>query len=339
MRALSLWPLLVGHGFAWKHVSEEVLRAALKDNEYTLVAFVLPETEASKELEPEWTEVQKRSKDESIFSLDCLANPDVCQEFDVASYPAIRLYHRDGEMTRYRGERKADLMLSFSKRARKQAPLEADASIVPSLLDDDEIIFLAHIAPGDEAYRDQFKALATKYRDSYTFIVTGPMNGQSALHCFNNINEEEHTTEPLAKIGGLEAFIKRCSGPLIPELTRANEAEYTQARKSLLHFFFSSKSERDKCRAAFKPLAKKYAEFLVFVLNDVNEYPEMLGILGLKDGSETGLSLQNPNTGDVFPFRGSRKITPQVVEQFLNDVIDGNVKAMDNKSKGGHDEL
>lgn len=54
-----------------------------------------------------------------------------------------------------------------------------------------------------------------------------------------------------------------------------------------------------------RPLAKKYAEFLYFTLNDVNEYPEMLKVLGLKEGSKNGLSLQNPNTGDVFPYRGS----------------------------------
>ncbi len=86
-------------------------------------------------------------------------------------------------------------------------------------------------------------------------------------------------------------------------------------------------------------LAKKYAEFLHFTLTDVNEYPEMLNLLGLKEGSKVGLSLQNPNTGDVFAYQGKKKITPQVVERFLNDVIDGKVESIRGKSKGGHDEL
>jgi len=88
-----------------------------------------------------------------------------------------------------------------------------------------------------------------------------------------------------------------------------------------------------------RPLAKKYAEFLHFTLTDVNEYPEMLKLLGLKEGFKTGLSLQNPNNGDVFPYRGKKKITDKVVEQFLEDVIDGKVKALESKLKGGHDEL
>jgi len=89
-----------------------------------------------------------------------------------------------------------------------------------------------------------------------------------------------------------------------------------------------------------RPLAKKYAEFLHFTLNDVNEYPEMVTFMGLKAGSKTGLSLQNPNTGDVFPYREKRKITPAVVERFLEDVIDGKIRPLgrndgEQKNKGG----
>ncbi len=31
-----------------------------------------------------------------------------CRQLDALSYPAIRLYHRDGRIDRYRGERKTD---------------------------------------------------------------------------------------------------------------------------------------------------------------------------------------------------------------------------------------
>ncbi|KAK0634168.1 hypothetical protein B0T14DRAFT_415967, partial [Immersiella caudata] len=295
--------------------------------------------ESSKVFEPEWKAVQDSSKDLNIVSFDCLKNPRVCRESDVESYPAIRLYRRGRKMIRYRGERDAEQILAFAKRARRPVVTEAEASVVPSLLDNDAVVFLAHIGPGDNDFRSQFKALAARYRDSYTFIMTGPLEGRSALHCFNNLNDEENTTEPTAKVGILEAFIKRCSAPLIPELIRANEADYTGTGKSLLHYFFASKAERDKYRAEMRPLAKKYAEFLHFTMNDVNEYPEMLGILGLKGGSKTGLSLQNPNTGEVFPYRGKKKITPKFVEEFLNDVIEGKVKAFKGTRKGGHDEL
>lgn len=65
----------------------------------------------------------------------------------------------------------------------------------------------------------------------------------------------------------------------------------------------------------------------------------MLQLLGLKKGSKTGMSLQNPNTGDVFPYVGKKGITPDVVERFLNDVIEGKVQPISQKLGQGHDEL
>ncbi len=106
--------------------------------------------------------------------------------------------------------------------------MEVDTALAPKLLDSDTIVFLAHIGPEGDSIHHQFQALATRYRDSYTFIMTGPMQGRSALYCFNNIDELQHTAEDFGSTMALEAFIKKCSSPLIPELTRANEAEYSQ---------------------------------------------------------------------------------------------------------------
>jgi len=279
MRGLLLWPLLAAHALAWKHVSEDALRTSLKESEYTLIAcesnssleygcrmpktdtehscscmhtsltsinnieltMTQPESEAGKALEPEWKVLQDTSSDPDIVSFDCSENMIVCQEFDIASYPAIRLYRRDGGMHRHRGERTPSEMLAFLRRARRTPVIEVDATLVSTLLDVDNIVFLAHIGPRDKDLRDQFKALAARYRDSYSFIMTGPLQGKSALHCINNIDKEEHTTVPFSTVGGLEAFVKRCSSPLMPELTRANEAEYTGVSPLPLNDFQSIK--------------------------------------------------------------------------------------------------
>jgi len=66
------------------------------------------ESDASQALAPEWEAVQKAAKDPNMLSLDCAISPELCRELDIASYPAIRLYHRDGKMVRHRGERRAD---------------------------------------------------------------------------------------------------------------------------------------------------------------------------------------------------------------------------------------
>jgi protein disulfide-isomerase A1 len=64
-------------------------------------------SDGSKILEPEWISLQEKEKDENIVSFDCEAHPLFCKGLDVASFPSIRLYHRDGRMDRFRGERKS----------------------------------------------------------------------------------------------------------------------------------------------------------------------------------------------------------------------------------------
>jgi protein disulfide-isomerase A1 len=116
--------------------------------------------------------------------------------------------------------------------------------------------------------------------------------------------------------------------------------------KSILHYFAASEKEKDKYREEMRPLAKKYRDFLHFTITDTGDFPEVPSLLGLKKGSKTGLSLQNPNNGEVFPYKGKKKLTPDVVETFLDDVIDGRIKPWEgsptNQFGGGgftHEEL
>ena len=75
----------------------------------------------SKALEKEWVSLQKAEKDDDIVSFDCEAHLHKCKELDVASYPAIRVYHRDGRMDRYRGEPKGRRCVS-RQRWKKAVP-------------------------------------------------------------------------------------------------------------------------------------------------------------------------------------------------------------------------
>jgi protein disulfide-isomerase A1 len=75
-----------------------------------------------------------------------------------------------------------------------------------------------------------------------------------------------------------------------------------------------------------RPLAKKYRDFLHFTITDSVEFADILPMLGVKKGAKTGMSLQNPNNGEIFQYTGKKKLTPEVVEQFLEDVIDGKIK-------------
>lgn len=93
--------------------------------------------------------------------------------------------------------------------------------------------------------------------------------------------------------------------------------------------------ERDDYVKEMRALAKKYQEYLHFTTTDVNEYPHAVEMMGLKRGSSRGLSVQNPNNGDVYPYTRSQPLSAAVVEIFLSDIIQGKVKPF---ARVGEDE-
>ncbi|KAK3944443.1 protein disulfide-isomerase [Diplogelasinospora grovesii] len=309
--------LLAWRTTAWEHVTEAKIREALDSSGYTLIAS----------LESEWGSLQAAEKNENIVSFDCEAHLKACKDLDIVSFPAIRLYHRDGRMDRYRGKRKARLIAMFLYRALRPTVLETNGQALSSLLQLDDVVIVAHPIPDDSSLYERFKALARHYRDRFSFIVSSRLESTSVLQCHNNIDDEKHFTSEVASVQALENFVQLCSEPLIPELTRSNEQQYTTTGKSILHYFAVTDDEKERYRSEMRPLAKKYREFLHFTITDANEYSEMLPTVGLKAGSKTGLALENANTGDMFPYTGAKDIVSAVtVEKFLEDIIDGRLK-------------
>lgn len=118
----------------------------------------------------------------------------------------------------------------FLRRVLAPQPLEIgiDDDNVGSLSLLDDVVIIAHPRADDWDFWDRFKALTKHYRDRYSFILS--LSGgkkKSSLVCYNNIDDRKHETFEVANVESFEAFVKLCSEPLVPELTRRNEAEYT----------------------------------------------------------------------------------------------------------------
>lgn len=106
--------------------------------------------------------------------------------------------------------------------------IEVNSENLPSLSQTDNIVIIASLRADDWDFYDRFKALTKTYRDRYSFILSlAGGKKHSSLECFNNIDDVKHETFEIEAVDALENFVKLCSEPLIPELTRRNEAEYT----------------------------------------------------------------------------------------------------------------
>ncbi|KAK0672177.1 thioredoxin-like domain-containing protein [Cercophora samala] len=327
---------------AWDHLEGKELKATLESREQTLVAFVLPEEENTQALQHEWMDFQKRDQASLYISIDCSKDAKLCQQYNVRSCPTIRLYKQDGSYTSYRGPRKAQQIKSFVQRQSRPVVSHVNDKSIPSFQTSDDITFIGHFGPTEKQTKEDFTKLAKQYHDRYSFGIADYAISKLLVECFNNVDETSlsATRDDLSGPGALQDFIFSCATALIPEMTRRNEIDFFQSGKSIVYFFSHSQQAKDDFVSEIRPLARKYDEYLHFVTIDAKEYADAAKMMGLT-GDGTGLSVQNPNNGDVYPYTSKEAISATAVEAFLGDIIQGKVKPWrgEEPHEQGHDEL
>jgi hypothetical protein len=111
----------------------------------------------------------------------------------------------------------------------KRSPVSTvTESNITSFASTDDIVFIGQFSDDDHALQDIYVDVAHQYRDRHSFAL-GPASAQSSsLQCINNADQEQISTTgaQLSNLAAIENFVKQCAQPLIPELTRRNEAEY-----------------------------------------------------------------------------------------------------------------
>ncbi|PMD25441.1 thioredoxin-like protein [Hyaloscypha hepaticicola] len=314
----------------WNHVSRAKFENIVNEEPLALVAFVAPWTEPSKALEAEWLAATARTKT-ALLSIDCTAEPDLCREQGVFSYPAIRVFDGSKKLRRYKGSRKASAIVSFLNRATLPTISTLDSKNITDFKSLDEVVVIAYIPEEQTALESAFTELASRNHDKFTFgIVTDKLLAQAENVQLPSVvvhKPREGEQEVLSGPSGIEAlgkFLETASAPLIGEFTRRNELKYMKAGKSLVYYFAHKPQDLDNYREALKPLAKKFKEYLNFVTVDAVEYRHMLPALGLKDSGFPALAVFNPMYGQAFPH-DQKEITPKVVESFVMDIVQGKV--------------
>ncbi|KAM0469969.1 hypothetical protein ACHAPX_010224 [Trichoderma viride] len=257
---------------------------------------------------------------------------------DVGSFPAIRLYKKDGPTTRYRGPRNASPIEAFVKRALRPSIQDiTEQQQLDDFLTSDDYVFLAQLHGDDKSLVARFRYLAEEYSDRYSFgIASSPDASSSGIWCYNNVDESEHTATDLDDANALKKLVDLCTAEVIPQLTRRNELTHLSSGRSLVFYLFRTEAQREAYTKDLKGTAQRYAEFLTFVTVDSNEYPDMARNLGIR--STGGLAVQNVHNGQVFPFEGDITL-PSEIDQFIVAISEGRAQPWDGTFDEGHDEL
>ncbi|KAH0490532.1 hypothetical protein TgHK011_001997 [Trichoderma gracile] len=331
---------------AWTHIvcasqfsDPTQVKKLLADNDYTLVAFVAHQLEASKSLLKEWESVQQHVA--STATIDCPSSPKLCQEMDVVSFPAIRLYRKDSSATRYRGSRRAASIEAFVKRALKPSLQDVPGQQqLANFIASDDFVLVAKLQGESESINAHYRDFAQEYSDRYSFGITASESvASNGVWCYNNVDGTQHAATDLDDPSALKKLLNLCTAEIIPQLTRRNEMIHLSSGRSLVYYFSNNEADREAYIKALKPIAQRYAEFLQFVTVDSREYPDMPRNLGVR--SAGGLAVQNVHNGQIFPFRGDAA-SPGQVDQFIVAISEGRAQPWDGRSEEGleaHDEL
>lgn len=109
--------------------------------------------------------------------------------------------------------------------------------------------------------------------------------------------------------------------------------------KSIIYYFSDKEDDRDRYTKNFRILAKTYRDFIQLVTIDSSDYPDMAASLGL--ATSRGLSLHNPHTDQVFPYKGN--VEPGSIANFVVSISKGEIKPWDGRTETSvqpsHDEL
>ncbi len=168
--------------------------------------------------------VAQQKAAEKLASIDCSAEAKSCDRLGVSSFPTIRLHNADGTQTRYRGHRKASPIAGFLRRTTRPAVSPVTSQNITAFQVIDDVVLIGRFTPGT-TLQTQFKDIAEQYHDRYSFGIATKQQGPS-MECFNNFDGLHRTTSEFPSPTSIEAFVKLCATPLVPELTRRNELSF-----------------------------------------------------------------------------------------------------------------
>ncbi|KAK4210791.1 hypothetical protein QBC37DRAFT_447527 [Rhypophila decipiens] len=323
----------------WQHASEAELVQAVKERtKPLLVAYLFSNEKSSQNLISHWARVenavQQQQIEADVMNIDCSGSLSTCLELDVKAYPAIRLYHPDGRVIRYRGPRKSIPILAFLQRVtRPVLSLLVTTHKVVSFLSSDEIVFTAEFTPSETLlYEAHYRQLAERYYDQYSFglILSSPPSKQksqttakhsiSKIKCHNAQTNDSFTltSTELPFTSALQELLTQCTVPLIYEpIGRKQLADLATFSASnaksgvIVHFFVTSDSSstedsedtKELYKKEIAPLAKKYSQDILFTIIDGDEHPGMgPAVGGLPSNVRSGVSVENTRTGELFPY-------------------------------------
>ncbi|KAK6850188.1 hypothetical protein PG995_014021 [Apiospora arundinis] len=328
---LAAW-LAATSAYAWEHVAPSDLETSIKSHDSVVVAFVAPSGDKSKALELEWTPAVADLTATQAISVDCSEAADVCQKYDVSSYPSLKLFKGGEPKSTYLGPRRAAAITSWIQRAKRPSVSEVPSENLDAFKSIDETVFIAYVAADDQESRKAYEDIASQFQDEFTFgISTDDAARQSegvefpGLKCHRHLDGDVVTFKGGFDVDAVRKFVVEASRSIISELTLQNQPRLVERGWPMVYLFAATEAERAGFRSTLQKMGRSYYESLTMTTVDPLDFPDLPARLGLAPAYPCG-AVHQLSKDLIYHYPRDYSVTPSDLQKWGLDVWQGRVK-------------
>ncbi|KAJ3037567.1 protein disulfide-isomerase precursor [Rhizophlyctis rosea] len=295
----------------------------------SLIEFYAPWSLAP-EYEKAATEL--KADDIPIAKVDCTVETEICEEQKVQGFPTLKIF-RSGAASEFKGQRKADSIVSTMKKQALPAVSELTADKIESFSTSDRVVVIAFVE-ADSAEFKTYSSVANKHRDDFVFgystdAAAAKAAGASipSVVLYKKFDEGKNVFTDSITAEAVESFVKTNSVPNMDDVGPDNFQTYVDSGLPLAYLFVSSDAERKELGPIFEPLAKQYKGKINFVYLDTTKYGAHGKNLNLKEDQWPAFALSEPKQNLKYPYDQEASLTDvSAIESFVKSFVDGKLE-------------
>jgi hypothetical protein len=290
-----------------------------------------------------------RNSGTRFMTVDCDLESGLCNEYDVNSFPTIRLFElgSDGpskHVTRYRGPRTVKAISGWVKRRESGVVTRIDGNEVETFKEIDEIVVVAYLPSDDKMLLGEFTAVAAEQHHDYVFAYTTDSSiakeqglAVPSVKVFKSADRDHRILSNAFTSASLSSFLATAIPSTIRAFREKDLDAFMQRERLTLYIFAPLDSPRaTSLRQKLTPLAKKYEKYVTFVVADAVKHAEMatnllsrFGEKGKGQHTKTRLAVHAPLNDNVFMYASGKEMEAESVESMIKTILQGKAKSGD----------